>query len=489
MSRISRRRFLEDSMFAAAAAVGASSLGNRAWAQNASSGRRVGPNDRIRIACIGFNGQGGSHIGAYAGMSDVDLVMLCDVDKDVWPKGLATVEKQGKKAPECVQDLRKVFDRKDIDAVSIATPNHWHALAAIWAMQSGKDVYVEKPVSHNVSEGRRMVEAARTYKRICQTGTQCRSMKGSIDAIEYIRAGKIGKVKIARGLCYKNRPSIGLCGADQEPPSSMDYNLWSGPAPLKPPHRKTDRGTVHYHWHWFWAYGNGDLGNQGIHQMDIARWGIGKDHLPASVIAFGGRLGYKDDGETPNTEVAFMDYGDVQLYFETRGLQTSEYMGAKVGNIFHGTEGYVVLSKYTGGKAFDLDGKEVATFNGGGDHHRNFINAMRSGKHTDLKADILEGHLSSALCHLANVSYLCGADVQYSEQSKAFGDDKDAYETFQRTMEHLEDNKVALDGLTYRLGKKLLIDAEAETFTNDAKANALLTREYRKPFVVPAKIV
>jgi predicted dehydrogenase len=485
MSRFDRRVFLKSSL-----AVGAMALSTRGESKtsDAAAAPRRGANERIRVACIGFNGQGGSHIKAYAGMDDVEIAMLCDVDKDVWPRGLDIIQKKGKKAPTCVQDLRQVFEDKSIDAVSIATPNHWHALAAIWAMQAGKDVYVEKPVSHNVSEGRRMVQAARKYQRICQTGTQIRSNPGSIKAIEYVRQGKIGKLLVARGLCYKPRPSIGLCGGPQEPPPNMDYDIWSGPAPLKPPHRKTDRGTVHYHWHWFWDYGNGDLGNQGIHQMDVARWGIGADRLPASVISFGGRLGYKDDGETPNTEIAFMDYGDVQLVFETRGLPTPKFKGADVGNVFHGTEGYVVLTSYTTGAAFDKDGKQVEKFEGGGNHHRNFIEAVRSRKSTDLHADIAEGHLSSALCHLANISYRCGTDVPFNEKTKAFGDNKEAYETFERTMDHLKENKVPMDGQMYRLGKRLQVDVAKERFVDDAQADALLTRPYRKPFVVPTEV-
>ncbi len=484
MSRFDRRSFLKSSL-----AFGAMAAGARGQeSASANPAPRRGANERIRVACIGFNGQGKGHIGAYAAMDDVEVATLCDVDKDVWPKGLEILEKKNKKAPACVQDLRRIFDDKNIDAVSIATPNHWHALAAIWAMQAGKDVYVEKPVSHNVSEGRRMVEAARKYKRVCQTGTQIRSNPGTIKAIDYVRQGHIGKLLVARGLCYKPRPSIGLCGGPQEPPPNMNYDIWSGPAPLNPPHRKTDRGTVHYHWHWIWNYGNGDLGNQGIHQMDVARWVVGVDHLPASVITFGGRLGYKDDGETPNTEIAFMDYGDVQLIFETRGLPTDKYRGAGVGNVFHGTEGYVVMTGYASGAAFDKDGKQVEKFEGGGNHHRNYIDVVRSRKFADLNADIAEGHLSSALCHLANISYRCGTDVPFNAQTKAFGDNKEAVETFERTMEHLKENKVPMDGETYRLGKKLMVDPGQESFVGDAQANALLTRPYRAPFIVPKEV-
>ncbi len=480
MARTTRRQFLEQSMFAAAAAVAGRPLRTLA----ADNGGRVGPNDKIRIACIGFNGQGKSHIRAYLDMDDVELVALCDIDSNLFPMALKMVRDRDKPEPRCVQDLRRVFDDKSIDAVSMATPNHWHSLGAIWAMQAGKDVYVEKPASHNIFEGRKMVEAARKYGRICQVGTQCRSMKGTIDAVRYVHEGRIGKIRVARGLCYKNRGSIGIAGGEQPVPPGVDYDIWLGPAPKKPLLRK----RFHYDWHWFWDYGNGDLGNQGIHQMDIARWGLNRSGFPTAALGLGGRFGYKDDGETPNTHLTFLDYGDSQLIFEVRGLSTEKYKGAGVGVVFHGTEGYVVLTDYTKGAAFDPDGRKVCEFVGGGNHHRNFIDAVRSRKHTDLTADVEEGHVSSALCHLGNISYLLGADVPFSGQAKAFGDNKAAYETFERMQEHLKDNKLPIDGMTYRLGKPLKIDPKTESFIDDAKANALRTREYRAPFVVPEKV-
>jgi len=480
VSRITRRQFLEQSLFAAAVAAASRPA---AAAEKPQRARKVGANDRIHIAVIGFHGQGGGHINAYLGMDDVTVAALCDVDKAVWPDGLKKFAEKGKPAPKCYQDIRELLDDKSIDAVSIATPNHWHALAAIWAMQAGKDVYVEKPISHNVSEGRRIVEFARKLGRICQCGTQCRSNPGTIEAIRYVQSGRLGRLLVARGLCYKERGSIGLCGGEQPIPESIAYDIWLGPAPRKPLKRK----RLHYDWHWFWDYGNGDLGNQGIHQMDVARWGLGKDCLPDSVMALGGRFGYRDDGETPNTEMVFLDYGDSQLIFEVRGLKTSDYKGAKVGNVFHCEEGYVVMTSYAHGVAFDRKGGKIREFDGGGNHHRNFIDAVRSRRHTDLNADCLQGHLSSALCHLGNISYRLGTEVPFDGQNKAFGDNKEAYETLARTQEHLKDNQVPIENTKYRLGRKLTIDPETETFVGDTAANAMLTREYREPFVVPAK--
>lgn len=482
MRKFTRRELLEDALFASTAAALAAGAGQNAWAEEPKrTGRVIGPNDQIRIAVIGVRGRGHDHLSGYAKMPDVTVAAICDVDPSVAPAAAKIITNAGKPEPKYVQDLRRIMDDPNIDAVSIATPNHWHSLAGIWAMQAGKDVYVEKPVSHNVHEGRVLVDTARKYNRICQAGTQCRSMQGSIDAIQYIKDGKIGKVEIARGLCYKPRNSIGHVGKG-EIPTGLDYNLWTGPAELKPLTRK----SLHYDWHWVWNTGNGDLGNQGIHQVDVARWGLGKDTMPKSVIGFGGRLGYEDDGETPNTHVMILDYGDSQLIFETRGLKTNDYRGAKIGNVFHGTDGYVVLTSYNGGAAFDKDGKMVTTFSGGGDHYRNFIDAMRSRKRENLRGEIYEGHLSSALCHLGNISYLVGEPQSFGRKPD-MGNNEAAYETYERFSQHLSENGVDMQNGHFQMGRKLNIDAKKENFKGDKEANKLLTRQYREGFVVPDK--
>ncbi|MCI0464254.1 MAG: Gfo/Idh/MocA family oxidoreductase, partial [Gemmataceae bacterium] len=262
MSFLNRREFLEDSAIAALLA-GAGLLGSKLSAAEDSKVAQSGDvNSRLRVACIGVRSQGAGHVSSYSKNHtkyNCEVAVICDVDEEVISKSMKAAEQNQGKAPKYVKDLRKVMEDKSIDVVSIATPNHWHALAAIWAMQAGKDVYVEKPVSHNVSEGRRIVEAARTYKRICQTGTQSRSQVGMREAIAYVHSGKLGKLKVSRGLCYKSRPSIGKVSGPQQPPKTMDYDLWCGPAPYKLPMRKTPNGTVHYDWHWIWDYGNGDL--------------------------------------------------------------------------------------------------------------------------------------------------------------------------------------------------------------------------------------
>src|SRR5438128_8281276 len=318
MNHLSRREFLEQSLFSAAAAAAAASAASLAFAAPANE-RKVGANERLQVATIGVNGQGGNHVTELMANKEVELVAICDVDPAAYAKQKNKFDSKKRQAPEYVQDIRKLLARKDIDAVTIATPNHWHALAAIWALQAGKHVYVEKPVSHNLSEGRRIVEAARKANRLCQVGTQIRSRTGIREAMKFLHDGGIGRVSLARGLCYKDRKSIGKVSGPQQPPKTMDYDLWCGPAPNTPPMRNGLFGPVHYDWHWIWDYGNGDLGNQGIHQMDVARWGLGKNELPKSAFSVGGRFGYVDDGETPNTQLCVFDYGDSELIFEVRG--------------------------------------------------------------------------------------------------------------------------------------------------------------------------
>ncbi len=482
MRSITRRDFLHDSATLTAVLAGASLVG--APAEAAKKKHKNESGDRLRVAVLGVHGRGKDHVRGFAGKHNCVVATICDADSAVVGDAMRSAKKAQGSTPKYEQDLRRVFDDPNIDIVTIAMPNHWHALAAIWSMQAGKDVYVEKPVSHNVSEGRRIVETARKLKRICQTGTQCRSSQGLRDAIAFLHAGKLGKLKVARGLCYKRRPSIGKTTGDQPIPKTVDYNLWTGPAKMEPLHRK----HLHYDWHWVWNTGNGDLGNQGIHQMDIARWGLNRGSLPRHARSVGGRFGYIDDGQTANTQICVFDYGDAELIFEVRGLVTKPYRGAMVGNVFHCTDGYLVVPSYDSAVAFAPSGEVIRKFHAGGDHFGNFVHAVRSRRAEDLTADILQGHLSSALCHLGNVSYRLGTPTPFSKQTKAFGDDKDAYETFGRMEEHLEKNAVPLDSTQYFLGRKLTLEPGREEFVGDAQANAMLTRHYRQPFVVPAKV-
>lgn len=493
MHPLSRRELLQDSALFAALA-GAGLLGGRPGDRSTLQAREPGAgSDKVRMAVIGVRGQGMSHVKSLAGRPNAVITTICDVDDAVIGPAMDHIEKRQGKAPVHVKDLRKVFDNKEIDAVSIATPNHWHALAAIWAMQAGKDVYVEKPVSHNVQEGRRIVETARKYKRICQTGTQSRSSIGMRESIAYLHSGKLGKVTLARGLCYKLRPSIGKVKEPTPVPKSIDYDLWSGPARVLPIMRQ----RLHYDWHWVWEYGNGDLGNQGIHEMDKARWGLNKNTLPRSVFSLGGRFGYVDDGETANTQMLFFDYGDAELIFEVRGLpSTTPYPAGVeekkslnfVGNIWYGSEGVLVCPSYTNGVVLSPKGEVLQKFSGPEDHFGNFLKAVASRKVEDLNADILEGHLSSALCHLGNISYRLGTVQPFEKKVEALTGDKEAQATLERTLEHLKVNRVDLSETGCRVGRKLQIDPSKECFLQDKEADAMLTREYRKGFEVPSQV-
>jgi predicted dehydrogenase len=482
-----RRSFLKSSLAAAASVT---------LAGTKSSGKVLGANDTIRIAVAGLNGRGSSHVDEWLRMKGVEITYLIDPDTRTYDKRLKQIDGKGGKKPKLVKDVREALDDKELDAISIATPNHWHALMTIWGCQAGKDVYVEKPCSHNIHEGRIAVEAAQKYNRIVQHGTQSRS-GGFAQVVEVVKSGQLGKLLVSRGLCYKGgagegglttRGSIGFA-KPSDPPAVLDFNLWLGPAPQQAYHAN----LVPYRWHWFWDFGNGDIGNQGVHEMDKARWAIPGATLPRSVLSLGGRLGYTDQGQTPSSQIALFDYGDTQLIFEVRGLKSKSYQGEHIGNILHLEGGTIVGTKFYpkgSDKAAPLPKVETtAKRRPGGGHFGNFIEAVRSRKTGDLNAPILEGHLSAALCHLANMSYRLGEEVPFNPQTKAFGDNKEAYETLARMEEYLKENKVNLEATKYRLGRKLTIDAGSETIAGDAEANKLLTRDYRKPFVVPEKMV
>jgi predicted dehydrogenase len=483
MKRLNRRSFLTRTALATAAV----SWTARSWSQVAGS------NSDIRISVVGFGGRGQSHLSEFGKMSGVRITSLCDVDSTVMRKEVDKFAKAGKAVTQAT-DIRKVLEDKNVDVVSIATPNHWHSLSGIWAIQAGKDVYVEKPVSHNVFEGRQFVEAARKYKKIVQTGTQARSSLGAIgQAVKWVNEGNLGKILIARGLCYKPRPSIGKVDGPQTPPADVNYDLWSGPAELLPIMRK----KFHYDWHWIWAYGNGDLGNQGIHQMDIARWFLGEMELAPFVVSAGGRLGYVDDGETANTQIIYQGYEKAPLIFEVRGLperkdakNMDNYKGAGgVGVVIECEGGYVTVpSSYSKATAHDKEGKELKTFTGTENHFANFIKAVKSRRQEDLNADILEGHLSSALCHTGNISYRLGAKKSPDEIKEAIKGQKGMEESFGRMAEHLAKNDVDITQEKITLGVPLKMNSKTEKFIGNEKANAMLTRNYRAPYVVPEKV-
>jgi len=504
MKRIDRRSFIKSTALAAAGA----SLSARSWAQVSGS------NSDVRVAVIGFGGRGQSHLKAFGNMAGVRITALCEADSNTLGREVARMKDAGKDV-EPFTDIRKLLENKNIDAVTMATPNHWHSLGGIWAIQAGKDVYTEKPVSHNVSEGRRFVEAARKYNKIVQAGTQSRSSREGIKAaVDWVKAGNIGKINIARGLCYKPRASIGKVSGPQPIPAGVDYDLWCGPEEKLPLMRK----RLHYDWHWVWNTGNGDLGNQGIHQMDICRWFLGEMELAPFVVSVGGRLGYIDDGETANTQIIYHGYEKAPLIFEVRGLP--EKTGAKNMDIFKSPTGrgwklknprdpkkpelmpsvaciieceggYVVVPDYRSATAYDKKGNEIQHWQGGGDdapHMGNFIKAVLSRKVSDLYADILEGHLSSALCHTGNISYRLGTKKNPNEIREALKDDKGMAESFDRMADHLAKNDVDITKDQLALGVPLKMDGKTERFLGNDAANAMLTRNYRAPYIVPATV-
>ena len=432
MSDVNRRYFLMSSGLAAAAPLAA-----RASSPN-------GANNRVRVAIIGVKGRGGEHIRGFSALSkdNVELAAICDVDESVLNQRISQVEEKSGKKPAAFTDMRKVFDDKSIDVVSFATPNHWHALGTIWACQAGKDVYVEKPASHNIFEGRQMVAAARKYNRVVQHGTQIRSSPAIKEAMQMLRDGVIGDVYMAKGLCYKRRDTIGKA-AEEKVPEGVHYDLWTGPAPSRP----FTKNRFHYQWHWQWAYGNGDIGNQGVHQLDVARWGLGVT-LPSKVQSMGGHFMFDDDQETPNTQVtAFMYPAEKKLLtFEVRHWDTPvEGTDLKIGILFLGSKGYMEIPSYGQYRVFlGNEATPGASRKEDGDHFANFIAAVRSRKPEMLNAEIEEGHHSTVLAHLANISY--------------------------------------------RLGRTLTFDPKTETFPGDKEANGYLGRKYRSPYVVPQKV-
>lgn len=499
-----RRTFLKTAALGFAGAT----LSARSWAQV------IGANNDIRVAVIGLNGRGKNHLASLRGIPGVRIAAICDVDRVVLDRTADQLAKDGL-TPAKFTDVRALLGIPEIDAVTIATPNHWHALAGIWACEAGKDVFVEKPVSHNIWEGRQLVAAAAKYRRVVQAGTQIRSGAGLIDAVAWVRSGQLGKITASRGFCYKRRDSIGKTTAPTPVPSSINYDLWSGPAPIIEPHRNsTKNGPVHYDWHWIWAYGDGDVGNQGIHQMDVARWFLGESGLPRHTLSIGGRFGYNDDGETPNTQVIVHDYATAPLIFEVRGLPAKpdagpdaasaalnsaeaagaaattmdKYRGVRIGNVVDCEGGSIVIDSYFSARALDRDGKLIREFKGEDRLMANFIDVIRSRKITELYAPIGEGHISSALCHLGNIAHRTGHAASPAELRNHVQSNPLLVEAVGRMQAHLTANQVDLEKTPVTLRVPLQVDPAAERFTGDgaSAANALLTRAYRAPFTVPS---
>ena len=504
MSACTRRSFIEDSLFSAAALAASYGL----WLpetvraqegqenQEENQEESVSPNEKLGVMIVGCGGRSADHISAYLADDRVAILYLCDPDSERAESRADMVEQKAGYRPKVVADLRDALGDPNLDVVSCASANHWHALCGVWAMQAGKHAYIEKPICHNIHEGKALIACAKKYGVMCQVGSQCRSNQALKDAFEFAKSGGIGEIKLTRGLCYKRRKSIGALGQYQVP-ETVDYNLWSGPAPIVDP---PTRPNFHYDWHWQRLYGNGDLGNQGPHQTDIARTFLGVDQFPTSVISYGGRLGYQaergddsyvDAGDTANTEVSIYNYADGKtLVFETRGLETDDYRGAKIGVVAHGSEGYLVQIQYDYCAAFDKDMNMVKEFRGGGNHFRNFIDAVLNNDYASLNADAHCGHLSAGLSHVGNISYYLGEDNKVSVREgrkiiEDFASADDNLDTYQRTIYHLVENGVNLEKYPISMGRVLKIDPATDSFVDDPEASKMETREYRDDFVVP----
>ena len=453
-----RRDFIKKSIIGTTGiAIGGMGFSSRSYASI------IGANDRINMAVVGIRGQGGGHINKWCRLKDnrnVQVVTICDADEQFFAERSNSVLEMTGISPKTEWDMREVFDDKNIDAVSFATPNHWHALGTIWACQAGKHVYVEKPCCHNIFEGRKMIEAARKYNVRVQVGFQNRSIRNVMEAIKFLHEGGIGDVFMARGLCIKPRDSFGIA-EDDTPPASLHYDMWVGPASWRPYNEK----RLHYNWHWFWDTGNGDTGNQGPHQFDIARWGLNKHEHPISVYSAGGFYGIDPDEcaqETPNTQASLFKYSDGKMIeFETRGRYSNNEsnLGIRIGNIFYGSEGYLEIEgdtwkayhqretePFAGSVAEEEEPAESGYLAapGGTEHYANFIDAIRTGKDETLHCDIIEGFYSSALPLLANISV--------------------------------------------RLGRELKFMGDYEKFASDSEADTMLTRRYRRPYIVPQEV-
>lgn len=463
-----RREFIKKSMIGTSGiAIGAMGFSSKSY------GSIIGANDRINLAIVGVRNQGMVHVNAFCGLKDshnVRIKTICDTDEALWGRAAKTINDKTGVNPITEWDMHKVFDDKEIDAVSLVIPNHWHALATIWALQAGKHVYVEKPCSHNIWEGRKMIEAARKYDKRVQCGLNNRSLRNVREAIKFLQDGGIGDVYLARAICFKGRDSYGYA-KDSTAPATFHYDRWLGPAPYRPYNEKRS----HYVWHWYWDTGNGDSGNTGPHQLDLARWGMGKSEHPASIYSVGGIFGLKNipseadnkpskvygdvmtygDGmskqETPNTQTAVFKYPDGKMIeLVVRGRYTNfegSGEGIEVGNIFYGTEGWLEINASTW-RAFRQ--REKTPFAGSktngreGNHWANFIESLRSGKSEDLNGEVAEGFYSSCLPLLANISY--------------------------------------------RLGRELHFMNDYEKFANDPEADTMLKRVYRYPYIVPEQV-
>ncbi len=476
-----RRQFLRRSA-AAATAIGFPMV---------ASSRVLGANDEIRLAVIGLGVRGGAHIGEFGKLAGVRLAAICDPDRERLATRAKEIEARYQYKPEQVVDVRKLMDMKSFDAVSVATMQYWHALPTIWACQTGRDVYVEKPLAHFIWEGRQMVNAARKYDRLVQIGTQNRSNKGYAAMAAWLKEGHLGKVQYVTCFANKPRKAIGKRIDPLPIPETLDYELWCGPARKEPIYR--DR--IQYDCSFTWNMGDGESCNQGVHEIDIARWVLGYKGLPRRTMSIGGRFVFDDAGDVPNTQILFYDYPEVPILYEVHNLPKNkecmtpakwstvpDFKGMRTGVCVHCEGGYTL-----GPVAYDKDGKKLESFGPNEDHFADFIAALRSGKREDLNAEILEGHVSTSICHVGNISYRLGNVASLSDQRNQVGDIPCWREMFERYVKYLGD--IGVDPNTSILGPWLEVDSENECIQDNPKANEIVRGWYREPFVVPEVVL
>lgn len=499
MTRLTRRSLLKRSVLTGTA------LGlPHVWRREAAG---AGPNSEVRLAVIGMGdsnalggvgGRGGQLIERFRKAGGMKIVALCDVDQELLDGAKAKFTARREQVA-AYRDMRKVFDDKNVDAVLIATPNHWHALATIWACQAGKDVYVEKPFSYNLWEGRQMLAAARKYKRIVQVGTQRRASAVLPEVFEYLRGGPLGPMRCVHALVYRGRDGIGKVTAPTPVPAAIDYDLWCGPTAKSPLMRR----QLHYDWHWIWATGNGEIGNNGAHLIDIGRWALGQNSPPPRALSIGGRFAFNDDGQTANVQIAWFDYQPVPLVCEIRNVRRDKspdalgkFRGA-AGGLVIDCEGGVFTGDMTAGTIVDSKGKKIKEFRDGSKpqdvevrHVTGFLAAVRSRNPAELYAEAAVGEASAACCHLANTSHRLGKPASPAEIAKACAGRAPLADAFERCRAYLAGNGVDLGKTPATLGPWLDYDAAAGRFTGEqaAAAEALARREYRAPFVVPEQV-
>lgn len=474
---ITRRQFVRRATVAAAA-VGLPML---------VESRVFGANDEIRLAIVGCGVRGGAHIGSFAPQKGVRIAAVCDPDSQRVKAAVSSIEAKFKYRPRGVADVRKLIDEKDFDALTVATMQYWHALPTIWACQTGRHVYVEKPLAHFIWEGRQMVNAARKYNRLVQIGTQSRSIRAYIPLAQWLKEGNLGKIQYATCFANKLRRSIGKRTEPLPIPETLDYELWCGPARKEPIYR--DR--IQYDCSFTWNMGDGESCNQGVHEVDVARWILGYKGLPRRTMSIGGRFVFNDAGDVPNTQIIAYDYPQAPILYEVHNLPKDkeamapkkwspapDFKGARVGVCIQCEGGYTL-----GTTAYDKTGKKIHSFDGAENHFANFIKALRSGKREDLNAEIEEGHISSSICHAGNISYRLGHAASLNEQRKQVDGPACWGEMFERYVKYLGD--IGVDPNTSTLGPWLECDAENECIKNNPKANEIVRGFYRKPFEVP----